>query len=230
MITVYGEPKTGKTTLASELSDVVVFAFEKGLSYVKEVDHYLCDSAELFEKTFKELMSPAELEELRKKKYIVIDTFTSMEYVFDDQRFYPKNQQAAKLPPKTAVTTLANGLGWGLLREKILGFLEWLRDETDATIIILAHIKDKLVNRDTGEIVQSAEIEARGKLGALLCSYSDAVGKLFRNENSNLIISFKKDNVKDSKLGSRVPKLDGQEFNLGSVSQIGKNFEELIKL
>jgi len=169
-------------------------------------------------------------EALRKARYIVIDTFTEMERVFDDAALYSKNIQASKLPAGTPVTTLPNGLGWGLLRDRILGFLEYLKDNFDATIIVLAHIKDKLVNRETGEIVQSAEIEARGKLGALLCSYSDSIGKVYRNDKNELILSFKKDNVRDAKLGSRSPELSDKEFNLGTLEKIGENFEKILRI
>jgi hypothetical protein len=228
-ISIYANPKTGKTAMCAELNNALFLTFEKGIDY-HEVDYLDCSDASRLAESLSFISKNKEV--INNYDYIVIDTLTAMELVFDNTFFYQKDKQASLLEksnPGGPVTALPNGLGWGLLRTKILAFLDFLK-EFKSTIIILAHIKDKLVNRDTGEIIQSAEIEARGKLGAIICSYSDAVGKLYRDKNNDLILSFRKDEINDAKLGCRLESLDSKEFNLGKPGSLGINLQKVLAL
>ena len=57
------------------------------------------------------------------------------------------------------------------------------------TLILIAHVKDKLINKDSQEMSEMA-VDLAGKLGDILCGEADAIGYVYRKENKT-ILSFK---------------------------------------
>jgi hypothetical protein len=57
------------------------------------------------------------------------------------------------------------------------------------TLIILGHVKDKLVDKDGKEMTERG-LDLTGKSASILCSQVDAIGYLYRKDNET-IINFK---------------------------------------
>lgn len=57
------------------------------------------------------------------------------------------------------------------------------------TLILIAHVKDKMINKD-GQDMNEMDIDLAGKLGSILCGEADAIGFAYR-EGNKTILSFK---------------------------------------
>jgi len=114
-----------------------------------------------------------------------------------------------------SVLTLAQGAGYLWLR---LAFSEWLTmiDELAPDIILIAHLKDKLVNK-SGKEMTSADLYLTGRIAQIVSASSDAIGYVYRKKN-NTYINFKST---DDTCGSRCDHLKGQE---GLIMEEDKDF------
>lgn len=68
-------------------------------------------------------------------------------------------------------------------------FINMFREVFD-TVIIIGHIKDKLIEKDGREMTERG-LDLAGKSGALLCSQVDAIGYVFRDEDGDTAVNFK---------------------------------------
>ena len=58
-------------------------------------------------------------------------------------------------------------------------------------VILVGHVKDKsIVNASGAEIGNVKDFDLTGKLGRILAAKSDAIGFIYRDEESNLCINF----------------------------------------
>jgi hypothetical protein len=111
----------------------------------------------------------------------------------------PKNQWES-------VLTLPQGAGYLWLR---LAFADWLSmiDDLAPDIILIAHLKDKLVNK-SGKEMTSADLYLTGRIAQIVSASSDAIGYVYRKKNKTYI-NFKST---DDTCGSRCAHLKGQEI------------------
>lgn len=172
---IYSPPKTGKTTLASELKDCLLLDLEDGSDFVSALRikattyqeiHLICDKIK---------------EEGRPYKYIAIDTITGLE-----QMVLPLALKLYQRTPMGSTYTgsvlgLANGAGYLYLRNAFDLMLEEIQSAADR-LIIFAHIKDKLIGRE-GKEIAAKDIDLTGKLKQIVCANSDAIGYLYREGN-----------------------------------------------
>lgn len=117
----------------------------------------------------------------------------------------------------TDVTTLPNGAGYGYTRRALSQILNQLEELCD-TLIILGHVKDKLVEKN-GEEMNERGLDLTGKMSAILCSKVDAIGYLFRDENKTII------NFQPSEkllCGSRSEHLKGKKIVVAESDENGK--------
>ena len=114
----------------------------------------------------------------------------------------------------TDVTTLPNGAGYGYTRKAMLTVLDKLKEITD-TLIIVGHVKDKLVEREGKEMGERA-LDLVGKLPAIVCSKVDAVGYLYRDENKTKINFASSESLL---VGSRCEHLSGADITIAESDE-----------
>lgn len=155
---------------------------------------------------------------------VVVDTVTQLEVWCEDfatmkymQSVQGKsfNREGGKkggpVLPKNkweSVLTLPQGAGYLWLR---LAFADWLSmiDELAPDIILVAHLKDKLVNK-SGKEMTSADLYLTGRIAQIISASSDAIGYVYRKKNKTYI-NFKST---DDTCGSRCNHLKGKEILL----------------
>lgn len=199
---IYAPPKTGKTTIISQLDNCLLLDLENGSDFV--------DALKLKVNSLKDLYEIGE--EIKKQgkpyKRIAIDTISALENWCEDsaKKLYMETPIGKNFKGKS-VLELANGGGYLWLRiafNQWRTYIETLADE----IIFIGHLKEKMIDVQ-GKEVNAKDIDLTGKLKSITCSVVDAVGYLYR-ENGKLMITFK--STDEIVCGSRCDHLRGQEF------------------
>jgi len=194
---IFSQPKMGKTTVVSALENNLIIDLESGSEFVDALKYDVIKESAKAEVlpivTLTRLIN--KIAEENKKingyvyKYITIDTVTALEDIVLPlaNKMYRETPQGRNWVGDD-VTTLANGAGYRWTRLALSKTLNKLEDLCD-TLIILGHVKDKLVEVD-GEEMNERGLDLAGKMSAILCSKVDAIGYLYRDENDT-IINFK---------------------------------------
>lgn len=115
------------------------------------------------------------------------------------------------------VTTLAQGAGYRFTRRALSTVINTLESLCD-TLLILGHVKDKLIEKN-GEEMNERGLALAGKMPAILCSKVDAIGYLYRDENKTII------NFQPSEkllCGSRSDHLKGQKVVVAESDDNGE--------
>ncbi len=204
ILVLYGPPKIGKTTISSLLDDNLLLDLEdgarfldamrigiKGLDHLKEVGREIIKAGKPY-------------------KYITLDTVTLLEEwcEMEATRKY-KESAIGKSFKGNTILTLPNGAGYGLLREEVMPYVRTILPMFADNIIIIGHLKDKLIVDKKGQEVSAKDIDLMGKLRNMVCAQADAVGYLFR-DGEDLMVSF--DTKEEIVCGSRCNHLKGQTF------------------
>lgn len=225
-IVIFGQPKTGKTTILAGLDNCLIIDLEDGTQFVDALKVNILGEAKKQEKLpiiiLKQLINKIAEENKKQNKniykYIALDTVTALEDIVLPLagKMYQDTPQGRNWVGKD-VTTLPNGAGYRWTRlalSTILGELENLCD----TFIILGHVKDKLVEKD-GKEMNERGLDLTGKSSSILCSQVDAIGYLYRNDDNDTVINFA---ASESLLcGSRSPHLKGNEITVGTQQENG---------
>ena len=226
---IFSQPKIGKTTAISHLDNCLIIDLEKGSQFVDALKYDVIGVAKK-EKTLpiiilKKLIKAIKISNEEKKgytyKYIAIDTVTALEEIVMPYacQLY-KNTPMGKNWQGNDVTTLPQGAGYGYLRTALSNILDEL-NEICETLIILGHVKDKLVEKE-GKEMNERGLALIGKTSSILCSQVDAVGYMYRNDENETIINFA---ASESLLsGARSKHLRGQEIVLSEAEDKGEKF------
>jgi len=89
--------------------------------------------------------------------------------------------------PKADVRLLPNGAGYLYLRKAVRELVDCLKPYCE-TLILVAHVKDKQIQKN-GEEMNEMSVDLAGKLGDIICGEADAIGYIYR-QGKNTIISF----------------------------------------
>lgn len=196
-IILFSKPKVGKTEAISRLDSCLLIDVEEGSEYVSAMKIDIISEARkqgmLPIVALQKLIEQLQTENSNKGQYLykygVIDTVTALEeivlpYAGHLYRSTPqgKNWQGDD------VTTLPNGAGYWFLRKALSQTLNDL-EKCFETLIILGHVKDKLVETN-GKEMNERGLDLTGKSAAILCSQVDAIGYLYREDNKT-IVNFK---------------------------------------
>lgn len=193
-IIIFSQPKMGKTTVVAELENNLIIDLEDGSQFVDALKYDVIKEARendlLPVVVLKRLIN--KIAEANKEqgsyvyKYITIDTVTALEDIVLPlaNKMY-RETPMGKNWTGDDVTTLPSGAGYRYTRTALSMILNELETICD-TLIILGHVKDKLVEKD-GEEMNERGLDLTGKMSAILCSKVDAVGYLYRKENETII-------------------------------------------
>lgn len=219
---IYSKPKVGKTTILADLPNCLIFELEKGGADYVESMHVEIDNLE-------QLIQYGHLILAKKRPYdfIAIDTITKLEEMCLPlaEKLYsesPVGQNWFTDPVKgkakyKSITNLPNGAGYAWLRlafEQIKTFIESLAPN----IILLGHVKDVLLDKGGAEVT-ALDLDLTGKLKRIVASDSDAIGYMYRKDNTN-ILSFKTSD--DIACGARPAHLQGQRLEISKLDETTK--------
>jgi|TARA_R110000851_G_scaffold197269_2_gene348327 hypothetical protein len=223
---IFSQPKMGKTTVLSGLDNCLILDLEKGTHFVDALKVDVITEAEKNNEIpitiLKQIIDQIAEKNNENKgyvyKYIAIDTVTALEAIV-----LPLANKMYKETPMGRnwvgddVTTLPNGAGYRFTRLALSTVINQIERVCD-TLIILGHVKDKLVEKD-GKEMNERGLDLTGKMPAILCSKVDAIGYLYRHENDTVI------NFAPSEAllcGSRSEHLKNKEIVVASSDESGK--------
>jgi AAA domain len=202
---IYSKPKTGKTSALAGLDNCLILDFEKGSDYVEALKLKVNSIQELKQ------IGEAIKAEGKPYKYIAVDTVTALEDLA--LPLAGKLYQATPMGRSWTgdnVLTLPNGGGYLYHRqamEQLLNYIDTLADH----IILLGHLKDRLISTPDGKEVNASDIDLIGKVKNIICSKADAIGLMTRKDNQ-CILSFKTSDT--ITCGARPAHLKNQEIVL----------------
>jgi len=219
---LFGKPKTGKTTIASQLGDSLVIELEVG-------------GADFIGGSVVQAGSLSELKEIGAKikeykspyKYIIIDTVTKLEEL--------SLSLAAQLYKKSPVgvnwlgsdvRTLPKGAGYFWLRKAFFAILEEVQTWSEYTILV-GHLKDNLIEKD-GKEFTSMELDLTGKIKSLVSAQADAIAYFFRDGKEGFL-NFEP--TEDTVAGCRSPHLEGRVIKISEKKgdKVVTNWKEIFK-
>lgn len=186
---IYGMPKIGKTTILSTLKDNLIIDFEDGSDYIEALKvkiHNLNEFGELCK---------ALQESPHKYKFITIDTVTALEEFVKPLALNMYRKTPAGANYSGDILNAPMGIGYSYVRQAIEFIIDKLSANT-TNIILVGHVKDKTITSNEGKEVGSVkDFDLTGKTARILAAKSDAIGFIFRDENSNLCINFETNGI-----------------------------------
>lgn len=207
ILVIYSPPKMGKTTLLSKLENNLILDFEKGSKFVTALKLQINNLQELAEagKLIKDNKKPY--------KYVTVDTVTKLEEWCEAQALinYKRSPMGVNFKGRH-ILELPNGAGYFWLREAFKSAIDFIYTLAD-NIILVGHIKDKFVEKK-GKEVAAKDLDLTGKIRSITCAKADAIAYMYRDEDDNLIMSFKA--TDEVTCGSRCNHLKGKEILVAS--------------
>lgn len=191
---LFSKPKVGKTEALAQLKDCLLIDLENGADFVDAMKINVLDIAKKNDispiSALKQVID--KIKEANKikgdyvYKYGAIDTVTALEdhALFLANRLYRDTPQGRNWQGDD-VTTLPNGAGYQYTRKALWMILEELESCFD-TLIILGHLKDKLVEKEGKEMTERG-LDLIGKSASILCSQVDAIGYVYREDNKTIV-------------------------------------------
>ena len=194
---LYGAPKVGKTTALSQLEDCLIIDTEQGANMIEGYVESANNREELID-ILKEAKDGHDY------KYIAIDTIDKVADWAD--------KTVCQEEGVSAIQDLAFGKGFALSREKVLNTVKVLK-EIFPHVILIGHRKWAQAVLESKAMVQPESLDLTGKLKNMLMADCDAIGYVYRNEETDkLMVSFKANEALEA--GSRSPHLRGKEMLL----------------
>lgn len=202
---IYSVPKAGKTTIISQLPNHLILELEPGgANYVRGRVQEISKASE-FDAVLAAIMSSPE----KVCDYLIVDTITRLDEwseLVGTYNYMAKSQgkkfnreggnENGKLITHTdkrfeTVHSIGQGYGYAHSREVMTTwyekFLALIAAEKVSHIILLAHVKDKLVESRNGDSVETIDINLTGKVKSIYASKVDAVGHFYREEGKGFI-------------------------------------------
>ena len=192
---LYGAPKVGKTTMLSSLDDCLIIDTEKGSRMIEGYIQEVNSRDELIET----LIAIKDSKDV-KYKYIAIDTV--------DKVAEWAERRVCEEENVSSIADLAFGKGYGLVREKVAKTISHFKEVAEH-LIIIGHRKVAYAVTEGNAIVVPESLDLTGKLKNVIMAGCDAVGYVYRNEEEQLMVSFKANNAIEA--GSRCQHLKGKE-------------------
>lgn len=230
-IVLFSKPKTGKTEMVAGLPNSLLIDLEDGSEFVNAVKINVLAEArkenvqplDIIQKIVAELKEANESKGGYTFKYGIIDTVTAVEeLVLPLANNMYRNTVQGRNWQGADVRQLPNGAGYQYTREALWMFIDRFKELFD-TLIILGHLKDKLIEKDGKEMTERG-LDLTGKSGPLLCSQVDAIGYVYRDADGDTAINFKPS--ESITCGSRSEHLKNKD----NVKVITKNEDGSLKI
>lgn len=231
LMVLYGRPKSGKSSIMASLDSNLIIDLEDGYRALSVMKVKVNNAQEIFE-VAQAISNKIKETGSMPYRFITIDNASRLEefslsYAAQLYRSTPMGQSWGMLKdragnvvkdpktnrpmpdPKADVRTLPNGSGYMYLRNAIKKLVDIFKPLCD-TLILVAHVKDKQIKKDSEEMSEMT-VDLAGKTGDIICGEADAIGYIFRRENKT-IVSFKggDDTLKEA----RPLHLRGKEFEV----------------
>ena len=209
---IFSKPKTGKTTLLSQLDNCLILDLEKGSKYLEamKVEANSIADIKAVGKAIKEAGHPY--------AYVAVDTITALEEMCIPyaEELYMKTPMGKNWPTDGKVKYgtiigLPNGAGYQYLREAFTKVVAYIQTWA-------GHVKDTILEKNGSEF-SALDLDLTGKLKRITASNSDSIGYLYRKGKQN-ILSFKTSD--DIACGARPRHLSNQEIVLSEVDKNGE--------
>lgn len=196
ILLAYSAPKVGKTELFLSLPDSLLIDLEDGSGFAdgtkititpcgdgsckkcKKVGFYnvgLCSLGKLNE------IGGEIIKQDQPFKYIIVDTATELEAWCEmDATLAYRSSTIGKSFSGDSVLELPKGSGYHWLRISYGKYFAALRTLPTKCLIVLAHVRDKMLVDKKGREVESSDLDLTGKLKQITCSKADAIGYIYR--------------------------------------------------
>ncbi len=207
IMTLYGPPKVGKTTIVSVLPKALLLDIENGSDYVTMMKIKL-DNALQIAPVVKDIIAAG-----KPYTYLIIDTIDKIEEwaEMEATREY-KASNKGKTFDGDSVLELPQGAGYYYLRQTFRKFFTLLSIAAPF-IIYIGHVRDKVINAESKDVT-SKDLDLTGKIRNIVCSLSDAIGHVYRDKAGKLIVSF--NTIETIQCGSRCQHLRGKTFTFST--------------
>lgn len=215
---IFSKPKTGKTTLLSQLDNCLILDLEKGSKYLDamKIEASSIEEIKHIGKAIKEAGNPY--------KYVAVDTITALEEMcipYAEELYMKtpmgKNWLTDGKPKYGTIIGLPNGAGYQYLREAFTKVVTYIQTWAPRTILV-GHVKDTVLEKNGAEF-NSLDLDLTGKLKRITASNSDSIGYLYRKGKKN-ILSFKTSD--EVACGARPKHLSNEEIVISEVSEDGE--------
>ena len=209
---IFSKPKQGKSSALAELPGALCIDLEDGgydyIDAVKVKANSVSDIKEIC-KAIKEANYPYQ--------FIVLDTITALEEMVKPMalKMYLETPAGSKFTGKN-ILDAPMGSGYSKVREAMELVIDFV-SKCAPNVILVCHTKDSAVG-DSDLTVKS--IDLAGKTGRILSSKSDAIGFLYRDDDSNTVLSFNT-NDKFVECGARPGHLRNKDIVLGEMQEDG---------
>lgn len=206
LIVLFGQPKSGKSTVVAALDSNLIIDLENGyraLSVMsvdaKSVEDLFVIRKAIFDKA-KELKAYP-------YQYITIDNATRLEemclpyaaqmyrktpmgsnwgYLKDGNNNILKDTNGNRIvDPKADVRTLPNGSGYLFIRQAVKACIDMFKPLCE-TLILVAHVKDRQIQKN-GKEMSEMSVDLSGKLADIICGEADAIGYIYREGNKTFM-------------------------------------------
>ena len=214
---IFSKPKTGKTTLLSQLDNCLILDLEQGSIYLEamKVEANSIADIKAVGKAIKEAGNPYD--------YVAVDTITALEEMCIPyaEELYMKTPMGRNWPTDGklkygTIIGLPNGAGYQYLREAFTKVVAYIQTWAPR-IILVGHVKDTVLEKN-GSDYNSLDLDLTGKLKRITASNSDSIGYLYRKGKKN-ILSFKTSD--DIACGARPKHLSNEEIVLSEMDENG---------
>jgi hypothetical protein len=225
-IILFGKPKIGKSTALANLDNCLILDLEGGTDYLDALKIDIIGEADKQQVepivALKQVINSIKEANIENKgfvyKYGAIDTISILEDMVLPvaKKLYQKTAMGRNFQGDN-VLDLPNGAGYQYTRAALWMVLDEL-EQCFETLIILAHLKDKLLEKEGKEMTERG-IDLIGKSAAILSANVDAIGYMYREDNKTIANFTPSESVT---CGSRCDHLKNQKITLIESDDSGK--------
>lgn len=191
LLVIFGASKVGKTTKLTELPNCLIIDTEKGTKYLTALKVNVNSLTDL-------KAVSAELKKGHSYEYGVLDTIDNIvDWV---------EKEVCRENGVQSLIDMAYGAGYNMVRERVMAIISAFKSRFKH-LILVGHRKQTIIGTDSVE-VDVTSLDISGKLKNMICADADAIGYVYRNDEGDLMVSFK--GVNSLEVGSRCSHLRGE--------------------
>jgi hypothetical protein len=191
LLTLFGQSKVGKTTTLSKLENCLILDTEQGTDFVSAMKVQVNSLPELMS-TMKAIRDSD-----HKYDFIALDTL-------DNMVFWVEHAVCQENKVKQ-IGDIPFGGGYAQVRDRVIMLINRFKTLSEH-VVLIGHRKKTLIGSDSVE-VNTSSLDLSGKLKNLVMADSDAIGFVYRDEESNLKVTFEASS--EIEAGSRCEHLRG---------------------